>query len=139
MKPLLHLGALVLVLGSAAGCSNDSTTSPSTTTSTTTTLTFGSALAVGGSTSRAFSMSTAGTIKVTLTAFGSSGQVAGLGLGVPVATLGSPCALTRSVVTPAGGSPQIVADADAGTYCVQIYDVGNLPADTGFSITIEHP
>ena len=31
------------------------------------------------------------------------------------------------------------ASADAGSYCVQLFDNGTLREDTAFSVTIEHP
>jgi hypothetical protein len=136
MKRLIGCGTLLAALGLVPACGN-TITSPSTST-TSVTDTFSSAIAIGGSTSRTFAVSSAGTVQVTLTSYG-AGQPAGLGIGVPTSTVGAPCALTQSVITAPGGSPQIVTTADAGSYCVQIYDIGNLSGDTGFTITIQHP
>ena len=140
MRAITSLAAsLLLVLGVTA-CSK-STTSPSTTTTTTatspTTMTFASQLAFRGNTSRAFIVSTAGTIKVTLATLGNGTVKVGLGIGVP--TTAAPCSLTQSVVTASGSTPQIAANADAGVYCVQVFDTGGLAEDTPFSITVEHP
>jgi hypothetical protein len=137
MRSFTLLAASLLLAASTLAC-GDSTTAASTTT-TTTTENFNSVLAVGGNTSRAFTMTTAGTITVTLTTFGSGTQKAGLGIGVPTAALGSPCSVTQSTITTAGASPQITTTADAGTYCVQIYDTGSIVGDTGFQIAIVHP
>jgi hypothetical protein len=41
--------------------------------------------------------------------------------------------------TAAGAAPQITSSAEAGTYCVKIYDVGNLTRSTSFSVTVAHP
>ena len=76
-------------------------------------------------------------MKVALTSFGGGTQTAGLGVGVRA--IASPCSLAQSVITLPSSSPQIVTTADAGTYCVQVWDTGNLTADTTFTITIEHP
>lgn len=137
MKTFIGIaGALCLAL-SAAACSKDSTTTtPSTTTSPTST-TFASQVSVKGGTARTFTMSTAGTVKVTLATLGNGTVVAGLGLGVPATA--APCSLAYSVVTGPSSAPQIVTTADAGTYCVQVYDTGTLTADTEFSVTVEHP
>lgn len=120
----------------AVGCGDTgSVTAPSTTTSPVTT-TFASALAYRGAASRAITTSTAGAVKVTLTSFGDGSTVVGLGVGIPAT---SACTLSRSIVTLPGSEPQLVVAADAGAYCVQLFDVGALTADTAFSLTIEYP
>jgi hypothetical protein len=139
MRATTSLALSLLLAVAVAGCNNTTTTtSPSTTTSTSpTTSTFTSQLAVRGSSTRAFSMSSAGTVKVTLATLGNGSQTAGLGIGV--SATGAPCSLAQSVITGPGDSPQIVTTADAGAYCVQLFDAGSLTQDTLFSITIEHP
>lgn len=140
MKAIISFAASLLLVCGAAACSK-TVTSPSTTTTTTatspTTMTFASQLALRGSTSRAFAMSTAGTVKVTLATMGNGTVKAGLGIGVP--TTAAPCSLTLSVVTVSGSAPQITTTADAGVYCVQVFDTGSLAEDTPFSIIVEHP
>ncbi len=137
MKTFIGIaGALCLALA-ASGCSkNDTTTSPSTTTSPTT-MTFASQVSVKGGTARTFTMSSAGTVKVTLVTLGNGTVRAGLGLGIPATS--APCSLAYSLVTGPSSTPQIVTSADAGTYCVQVYDSGTLTSDTEFSVTVEHP
>jgi hypothetical protein len=133
------LAASIVALAIVAGCGGDttSTTAPSTTTSPTTE-TFSSTLAIRGASSRSFVVSTAGTVKVTLTSVGPPSLPIGLGLGIPGG--GVPCTLSTALTTQAGGSPQISQPVDPGTYCVTVYDVGNLTtADLLFSLTIEHP
>lgn len=129
---------IVLLAAVSAACSsNGTTTSPSTTSTSPVTVTFASQLAVRGSASRAFTLATAGTVKVTLTTFGNGSLPAGVGIGVPAS--GAPCSLAESVVTTPGDAPQIVTSADAGTYCAQVFDPGSLSADTQFSLVIEYP
>jgi len=101
------------------------------------TVTFASEVAVRGSASRAFTLTTGGTVKVTLTTFGNGSLAAGVGIGVPAS--GAPCSLAESVITTPGDAPQIVTSADAGTYCAQVFDAGSLAEDTPFSLVIEHP
>jgi hypothetical protein len=139
MRPITSLVVSLLLAVAVAGCNNSTTTvSPTVTTSASpATITFTSQLAVRGSATRSFTMSTAGTVKVTLATLGNGSLSAGLGVGVPVT--GTPCSLAQSLVTGPGDSPQVVTTADAGTYCVQLYDAGSLTEDTAFSITIEHP
>jgi len=129
--------ALAAAMSAACGSSSSTTTSPSATSTSPVTDTFASEVAVRGSASRAFTMTTAGTVKVTLTTFGNGTIPAGVGIGVPGS--GAPCSLEQSVVTPPGDTPQIVTSADAGTYCAQVYDTGSLIQDTSFSLVIEHP
>jgi hypothetical protein len=133
----LRSAILLLVAGGAAACSDGTTTAPSTTTSSPVSAVFASHLAPGGSTSRAFAVAAAGTVTVTLTAFGLGTDAVGLGVGIPAT--GAPCSLTQSVTTAAGTAPQIVVGADAGSYCVQLFDIGSIAAETPFSVTIEHP
>lgn len=130
----------VLLALAAAGCSNDSTTSPSSTTTTTTspvTDTFASLLARGGATTRTFTVSKAGTVKVTLSTLGNGTVTAGVSIGLPAT--GAPCSPSVSVVTGPGTAPQLQAAVEAGTYCAQVFDTGTLKEDTAFSITIERP
>ena len=141
MRAITSLAASLLLVFGAVACSKNTVTSPSTTTTTTatspSTMTFASQLALRGSTSRTFTMASAGAVKVTLLTLGNGTVKAGLGIGVP--TTGAPCSLAQSVVTVSGSAPQITTTADAGTYCVQLFDTGGLTEDTPFSLTVEHP
>lgn len=134
----IRLAAFVLALA-AAGCGTDAavtTTSPSTATPTAVIDTFVSAMAVRGSAARTFITASSGTVKVTLATLGNGSSTVGLGIGVPAT--GAPCSLAQSLVTGPGSAPQIVTSADAGSYCVQLYDTGALTEDTAFTVTIEH-
>ena len=133
----VRLAAFVLALA-AAGCGNDSatTTSPTTTTPTATVDTFVSSLAVRGSAARTFITSSSGTVKVTLSTLGNGSTTVGLGVGVPATS--APCSLAQSIETGPGSAPQLGTSADAGVYCVQLFDVGRLTGDTAFTLTIEH-
>ena len=129
---------IVFLAAVSSACSGSGmTTSPSTTSTSPVTVTFASEVAVRGSASRAFTLTTGGTVKVTLTTFGNGSLAAGVGIGVPAS--GAPCSLAESVITTPGDAPQIVTSADAGTYCAQVFDPGSLGADTPFSLVIEHP
>ena len=139
MATCSSLAPIVLLAAVSAACSGSgTTTSPSTTSTSPVTVTFASEVAVRGSASRAFTLTTGGTVKVTLTTFGNGSLAAGVGIGVP-ASSGAPCSLAESVITTPGDLPQIVTSADAGTYCAQVFDPGSLGADTPFSLVIEHP
>jgi hypothetical protein len=100
---------------------------------------FTSIIYPGGFSAHSFSSSAAGTITVTLTKAGPPDTVVmGLGIGVP--NFGPGCSLTTAVNVSAGSTPQITIPADAGAYCIAIFDVGNvIPTGEGFSITTVHP
>jgi len=133
-----RVASIAIVAALSAACGNSgTTTSPSTTSTAPVTVTFASSVAVRGSASRAFTMTTAGTVRVTLSTFGNGTIPAGVGIGVPAS--GAPCSVAQSVITVPGDSPQIVTSADAGTYCAEVFDTGSLIQDTPFSLVIEHP
>ena len=136
MTFLARILAVTLVSAMAASCGDDNTTTTSPSTSPTT-MTFASHLSVAGATTRSFTTSTSGTIKVTLSSLGNGSQVAGIGIGVPATS--APCSLAMSTVTGPGSDAQIVASADAGVYCVQVYDAGRLTGDLEFSMKVEYP
>ncbi len=98
---------------------------------------FTSQVVRGGSATRAFSLTTAGTIQVTLSELTPSVMV-GLGVGIPRPD-GGACNLSRSVETMAGSGPHLSVAADPGTYCVKIYDVGQIEDSATFSLNVTHP
>ena len=62
----------------------------------------------------------------------------GLGLGTPNGT--TSCTLTSANPTAtAGATAQITVTETPGSYCVDIYDVGNLTAGTNFAVSIAYP
>jgi hypothetical protein len=122
----------------APGCGDDSATPTSPTTpSGPVTETHSTQVWPGGFSSRTFSMTTSGTISVTLTNTTPAGVSLGLVLGVPRG--GGGCAPSVSVVASAGSTPQIAQTADAGTYCTLIYDLGTLTDVVSYTLKVEHP
>ena len=139
------LACLCVVL--AAGCSDDTPTSPTTTTSTTPTAAsptiteqFDGVVPVGGSKFYSFTTSTYGTINVTLTAVGGSfvpsTVMLGVGLGQPS---GTDCVTTSTVNTAAGTTAQVTGNFDPAVYCAKVSDIGNLFAPASFSASIAYP
>ena len=125
---------LVIAVFAAAGCGSDTPTTPSTT-SKTTSENWSSAVAPGGTSSRSFTVNASGTITVTLTG---AGATLGVGVGLPRVT-GGGCRLGVTVNASPGSSPQISTAADAGQYCVQVYDLGTLTDPVAFALKIDHP
>src|SRR5207244_663031 len=122
----------------AAGCRKSSDT-PTTPSSTVTTQTFAGTVAVGGANSHTFTVAQPGEVDVTLTSASPPADVVmGLGVGTPS---DSSCAVLAgaSTNTKAGSSAQLTGRVTAGSFCVQISDVGNQTAPVSYSISVQHP
>jgi hypothetical protein len=133
VKAIALVGLAIL----CAGCNLlPGSTSP--TTPTTTTETFSGTLTAQSSSFYAFTVSTAETVSITLTTLSPTATIAvGLGIGTPNGT--TSCTLssfTSSAV--AASTPQITVTENAGSYCAQIYDVGNVTTPSAFTISIVH-
>ena len=94
---------------------------------------FSGLLTPGGTASRSYVMATPGRLSARLSATTPDGIVLGLGIGIPRAN-GAGCSLTVSVETAAGPTAQVSAATDAGTYCVQLYDLGGLTQTLPFTL-----
>jgi hypothetical protein len=105
-----------------------------------TTATFESTVAAGGSTSRSFSASQAGVVRLTLERTGPPDNTV-VGLGVGIVRGNNTCGLSRQLTVAPGSSPQLEVAIDAGLYCVRVFDVGNIVPDTTlpFVLRIDHP
>jgi len=119
----------------ASACGDDTTTPTTPSTTSPTSESWSGVVAPGGQSSRSFTVNASGTIAVTLT---SAGATLGLGVGLPRVT-GGGCRLGVSVTASGASSPQISTAADAGQYCVQVYDLGTLRDPVGFALKIDHP
>ncbi len=141
--------AFVLALLAAAamaacgGSNTNSTTSttPSVITGPTTVL-FEGKLTVGGFSFYSFTVNTTGDADVMLasvTATTSPGSELNVVLGLAIGTpLGEDCQITSSLpATPALQSP-LVNNLTPGTYCVRVYDIGNLTVPVNFAVRIVH-
>ncbi len=96
-----------------------------------------SRVARGGVVSRSFTMASAGTIQLTLTSADPAVPL-GVGVGIPRSDCGG-CDLTRSTETMPDAQPQVALSADAGQYCVKVFDTGLVVDAVSFSVTITHP
>ena len=130
VRRLAVLGVM-LVAACGGGKTPTAPSSPSSTMSEN----WSSVVAPKGTSSRSFTVTKAGTITVTPTG---AGATLGLGIGLPRVT-GGGCRLGVAVNASPGSSPQISTAADAGQYCVQVYDLGTLTDPVGFALKIDHP
>ena len=97
---------------------------------------FASQVTPGGTASRVVTLRIGGAIAVTLTSVTPS-AVLGLGIGIPRS--GGGCSLSQSITTGPGPAPQLSVTADAGEFCVQVYDPAMLSEPVSFAVTIAIP
>ena len=95
---------------------------------------------VGGAVFYSFSVSKRGTVQVTLqnvTGQGVDPEVTlGLAVGNPIGIL---CPATGVVTAQASSTPQLSVTYNAGVYCANVSDVGNLGGPATISVSIAHP
>lgn len=127
------VGLLCVLLGAGCGFFQDSTSPSSTRTET-----FSGTLSQHGNAVGTFTVSQTGTVSVTLASLSPSSTVAvGLGIGTPSGT--NACTLTTSTSNAvAGSSAQISVTENPGSFCVEIYDVGNLTTAVTYTINVTH-
>ena len=129
-----HLLAIAAVAG---GCSKTVITSPTPVAGTLDINSFTNVIAPGGSASRLLTLTSSGTVAVTLKQTSPAGTALGVGIGIP--RNNDQCALSSAVTTQAGSSAQITQPVDGGVYCVKVYDAGTLSAPVSFTISISRP
>jgi hypothetical protein len=132
----IGLAIVAAAVGGACSLFNGSD-SPSSPTPATSTETFGGTIAQG-SNRPTFTVTVAQTGPVTVTLTTMSPNVTmGLGIGTASGTTG--CTLTSSSTSVlAGSAPQLTVTEPAGTYCISLYDVGNLTGSATFTVTVSH-
>jgi hypothetical protein len=134
--------ALILLAVVAAACGG-STTAPTTVGSNATVSNdvFTGTVAVGGQNVHNFTVTTPGTVSVTMTAAGPPPTITmGLGVGNPNGAGG--CTFLTGGTTTAQASTttaQLTGTLTAsGAYCVAIADIGNAAGPITYSITVSH-
>jgi len=132
-RPGLRWGAVAAALAFAAcGGSGTTTTNPN---APTTTDTFTGTLAAGGVDAHTFAVTQAGALTVTLTTLSPQSTITvGLGLGQPS---GTTCSLLSTDNTAKMGSVEQTT-LDVGSYCVAIYDLGNVQGSDTYTLTVNH-
>jgi hypothetical protein len=128
---------LCLVLGAGCGLLSN-LNSPSTSSSSNTETFSGTLPQQGNVVAGTFTVAQTGTVSVTLVSDSASSAVAlGLGIGTPSGTTG--CTLTTSTTNAvAGSATQISVNENSGSYCIAVYDVGNLTTAVTYTITVAH-
>lgn len=140
MKINARLAVLLLPLALiTAGCNQDTaaTSALAAPTATLTTETFMGTLAPMGTNSHPFTVMATGPVNITLLSVGPPATITvGLGVGTPS---GTTCALISAVSTPAGTVAQLSGTANAGAFCLSVFDVGNLAASVDYTVAVSHP
>ncbi len=127
----LRPGVVAAALAFAA-CGGSSTTNPN---APTTTETFTGTVGVGGVDSHTFTVAQSGALTVTLTTLSPQSTITvGLGLGVPS---GTACTLSSTDNTAKMGSVEQTTLAP-GSWCVAIYDLGNVQGSDSYTLTVNH-
>jgi hypothetical protein len=138
------VGILVLALAVACGgCSNSPTSATTTPTTSTTPITevFTGTLTSGTPAFYSFTVVQKSNVFLMLASEtqSSTGPTLSiplnLGLGVPA---GVGCGLTQSVTVAPSLTAHIAVTLDPSIYCVNLQDVGNLPAPVNFAVRIVH-
>jgi hypothetical protein len=99
--------------------------------------TFSGSLSQGGSLTFTYTVTTAGTVGVALTAVTPS-TTSALGLGIGPSS-GGTCSVTNSTSAAIAGSAVLLsATENPGTYCVKVSDLGNLATTSSVTVTVAH-
>ena len=128
--------AALPVCGACESTSGTSTVAP---TPVTTTEAFTATIEQLGSTTHAFTVAAAGTVQVKLTAVE---PLATMALGVAVTTGGTACGADIAKNDNArSGATVLSGTAAVGSYCVRVFDAGNIPSATTvtYSVEVTHP
>ena len=129
---------LAFVLGlslSTVGCSDPVAPATPTPAAPTLTDTFTGQLLILGSNTHQFTVNQVGSIRVSVDSI-TPGAAVGVVVGTPS---GSNCVLLQNLTTVAGPNAQISGTATiTGTFCVSVFDVGNLVESVNYVVTVQH-
>jgi hypothetical protein len=136
MSRLRVLAAMALALGTAA-CGSSTPTTPTTTTPVTVTDTFAGTLTPNGAASYNFTTASSGSVTATLATLSpDTTLIVGLSLGT---WNGNACQVVLSKDSATQFSFIVGQAAQASTFCVRIYDVGNVTDPATYEIQVNHP
>jgi hypothetical protein len=134
-SPVLGIAAAVIGLALTAACGG-STTTPTTPTAPTTTETFTGTVAAGGLAFDNFNVAQSGTLTATLVSLSPQATITmGFGIGQPSTT---GCTLISYDETSRVASV-LQGSINPGTFCVELYDIGNVVNSDDYTVTVSHP
>lgn len=133
MKRILGL-ALGLAIATI-GCSDPVAPAPPIPVPATTADTFTGTLDVLGSNTHPFAVAQIGAVRVSVDSV-VPGAAVGIGVGTPS---GANCLLIQNLTAVAGPGAQISGTATiTGTFCISVFDVGNLVESVNYTVTVNH-
>jgi hypothetical protein len=138
MKKILAvvLSATLLTLSTGA-CSDPTPPAAPTPVTPTISETFTGTLTLAGSNSHPFSVSQVGGVSVSLTLVSPSAAV-GIGVGTPSTATGT-CTVLSTLTAVGGPGYQMSGTATVtGSFCLAVFDVGNLVESVAYTITVLH-
>jgi len=98
---------------------------------------FTGTLTVFGTNVHPFTVKEVGGLQVIISSVDPSAAI-GIGIGTPSVTTGT-CTVLSTLTTVAGPGAQLSGTATvSGSFCVQVYDVGNLVESVAYTITVIH-
>lgn len=132
----LRFLALAFALGTAA-CGSSTPTTSTPTTPVTVTDTFAGTLTANGAASYTFTTAASGAVTATLTTLApDSTLIVGIALGT---WNGNACQIVLSKDSATQLSFLIGQASQASTFCVRIYDVGNVTDPATYEMQVNHP
>ena len=143
MRHFITLSLVIAIALAVAGCTSNtasSATTATTPTAVTSTDAFSGTVGQSGTTGFPFTVSTTGAVTIGLT---SVAPLSTMALGVGIATSdGTTCGSSISKNDNArSGTSALAGTATSGSYCVVVYDSGNVPEGWSVSFTVQvvHP
>lgn len=140
VSSLGRLSLLVLIAATLSSCTLAAPSAPSTSNPTRTTDTFEGSFTFQATTSHLFTVTEPGLVEIRLTAVG---PLTTMAFGVSIGTWNGSACTTANIRNDnaRSGATALSGTANAGNYCVSVYDSGNLPSDwtATYTVTVTHP
>ncbi len=141
-RTFFRLAVLAMLVGGLStwtACSSTSSPTTPTVTGPATTETFSGSIDQGGSAVYSFSVKTAGLALLAGYTSITPTTVPALGIGIGTwDPMASTCGLNQTQNDSAkSGSTGLSGTADAGNYCIRVYDGGNIPAGVTATYTVQ--
>jgi hypothetical protein len=136
---LILVLAMVAAASASAACGGGSSTPVTAPTGNLVTDTFTGTVQIAGQDFHPFTVTTGGTINATLVSAGPPPTITmGLGIGTPSTT--GVCSLLSGAygAYQPSTTAQLNGTLAAGTYCIEVFDVGNAAGPITYTVTVAH-
>jgi len=137
MKRTFAVALSAILMTMSGACGDPTPPTAPTPVNPTVTETFTGTLTLAGNNSHPFTVSQVGGVRVSLTGVSPSAAV-GIGVGT-LSTASGTCLLLGNLTAVGGPSVQMAGTATVtGTFCLAVFDVGNLVESVTYTITVLH-